>query len=43
MASAAPRHRGAPEVSGELAEYAAKNDRTPWEAAAFEALGASLS
>ena len=30
-------------ASGELAEYSAKNGRTPWEAAAFEALGASLS
>jgi secreted PhoX family phosphatase len=35
MAAATPRHARS---TGALAEYAAKNGRTPWEAAAFEAL-----
>jgi uncharacterized protein len=43
LASVAPRHAHAPGVTGELAEYAARNDRTPWEAAAFAALGASVT
>jgi secreted PhoX family phosphatase len=43
LSAAAPRHAGAPAVTGELAEYAAKNGRSPWEAAAFEALGARVS
>jgi secreted PhoX family phosphatase len=40
LATATPRHAG---VSGELAEYAARTGRTPWEAAAFEALGARVT
>ena len=43
LASVAPRHAHAPGVTGELAEYAAKHGRTPWEAAAFEALGARVT
>jgi len=43
LAAARPCHAGAPGVSGELAEYAAKNGRSPWEAAAFQALGASVT
>jgi uncharacterized protein len=41
LAAAGPRHAHAPGVSGQLAEYAAKHGRSPWEAAAFQALGAS--
>ena len=37
LAAASPRHAFAPGVSGELAEYAARSGRTPWEAAAIEA------
>ena len=40
MAGAPPKHRWAPKVSGELREYAAKNDVSPYEAAAYERLGA---
>jgi hypothetical protein len=43
MAAAAPRHRWAPKVSGEAAEYAAKNGASPYEAAAVERLGATLA
>ena len=42
MAAATPRHRWAPRVSDELAEYAAKHGVSPYEAAAFERLGATL-
>jgi secreted PhoX family phosphatase len=42
LAAAGPRHAHAPGVTGQLAEYAAKNGRSPWEAAAFQALGASV-
>ena len=43
MASAAPRHRWAPRVSGRLAEYAAENGMSPYEAAAYERLGVTLT
>ena len=42
MASAPPQHRWAPKVSPELREYAAKNDMSPYEAAAYERLGVTL-
>ncbi len=42
MASAPPQHRWAPKVSAELREYAAKNDMSPYEAAAYERLGVTL-
>lgn len=43
MASAAPTHRRAPKVSGELREYAAKHDISPYEAAAYDRLGVRLA
>jgi secreted PhoX family phosphatase len=43
LASVAPRHAGAPAVTGARAEYAVKHGRTPWEAAAFDALGVSVT
>lgn len=43
MAAAQPRHRWAPKVSSELREYAAKNDMSPYEAAAYDRLGVSLA
>ncbi|HEV2775266.1 MAG TPA: alkaline phosphatase PhoX [Solirubrobacteraceae bacterium] len=42
MASAAPRHRWSPKVSGELREHAAKQGMSPNEAAAFDRLGVKL-
>jgi len=42
MAGAAPQHRRAPKVSADLHEYAAKNDMSPYEAAAYERLGVTL-
>ena len=42
MASATPRHRWTPAVSGEVAEYAAKHGLSPYEAAAYERLGVAL-
>ncbi|MDQ3644718.1 MAG: hypothetical protein M3356_04325 [Actinomycetota bacterium] len=36
------QHRWAPKVSAELREYAAKNDMSPYEAAAYERLGVTL-
>ena len=43
MAAAAPRHRWTPKVSDEVAEYAAKNGLSPYEAAAYERLGLALA
>ena len=43
MAAAAPRHRWAPSVSGEVAEYAAKNALSPYEAAAYQRLGVAIA
>ncbi len=43
LAAVSPRHAFAPGTSGELAEYAARSGRTPYEAAAFRALGASVA
>jgi len=42
MASAAPAHRRAPKVSGELREHAAKHGISPYEAAAYDRLGVQL-
>jgi hypothetical protein len=42
VATAPPRHRFAPRVDDELAETAAKQWMSPYEAAAFRALGATL-
>jgi secreted PhoX family phosphatase len=43
MASAAPRHRWAPNVSAELREHAAKHGMSPYEAAAYDRLGVTLA
>jgi hypothetical protein len=42
MAAAAPRHRWTPKVSDDVAEYAAKNGLSPYEAA-YERLGLALA
>ena len=42
IGTASPRHRWAPKVSAELHEYAAKNDISPYEAAAYDRLGVAL-
>jgi len=42
MGAAPPRHRWKPKVSAELREHAAKNDMSPYEAAAYERLGVAL-
>ncbi len=43
VAASAPRHRWAPEVSGELREQSVKTGISPYEAAAFDRLGVSLA
>jgi secreted PhoX family phosphatase len=43
MASAAPRHRWAPKASAQVVEYAERHGISPYEAAAYERLGATLA
>jgi secreted PhoX family phosphatase len=43
MGGAPPRHRWKPRVSGELREYAAKHDMSPYEAAAYDRLGVPVA
>ncbi|MGH3994094.1 MAG: alkaline phosphatase PhoX, partial [Pseudonocardiaceae bacterium] len=42
LASAPPRHRWAPKLRAQASEYAAKQDISPYEAAAYERLGVAL-
>jgi len=43
MGGAPPRQRRKPRVSGELREYAAKHDMSPYEAAAYDRLGVPVA